>query len=136
MIRQQPDAAKEKLARRASQVVTSARRMQEIIRTLIDYTHAQRPGGIPVVPQDGVSFHEVCVQIIEEAKVLHPSRQIFYEGEGDPTGHWEEGRLGQVVQNLLGNALKYGSPLSPGSVRCWREGGATDKREELVPRGA
>ncbi|HEX7670712.1 MAG TPA: PAS domain-containing sensor histidine kinase [Polyangiaceae bacterium] len=132
MIRQQPQAAPEKVARRASQVVTSARRMQEIIRTLIDYTYTQRPSGIPVALRDGVSFHEVCVQIIEEAKIVHPSRQIFYEGEGDPTGHWDEGRLGQVVQNLLGNALKYGSPLSPVSVRWWREGGDPERGEDLV----
>jgi PAS domain S-box-containing protein len=110
-----------KIKRRAAQVVTSAKRMRHIIHSIIDYTYAQRDG-IPVVVRDGADFHGVCERVLQDFRLLHPGREIVYEAEGNPLGAWDEGRLEQVVQNLVGNAMKYGSPDSSVSVRWYREG--------------
>jgi signal transduction histidine kinase len=32
---------------------------------------------------------------------------------GDTSGEWDGDRLGQVLQNLVSNAIKYGAPGSP-----------------------
>lgn len=113
--------AEEKVRRRASQVVSTAKRMRHIIHSIIDYTYAQR-AGIPVVPREGADFHAVCERVLQEFHLLYPARQFEYDGEGSPVGEWDEGRLEQVVQNLVGNALRHGSPDAPVAVRWCREG--------------
>ncbi|WP_248353688.1 PAS domain-containing sensor histidine kinase [Anaeromyxobacter oryzae] len=114
-------AENEKIRRRATQVVSTAKRMRHIIHSIIDYTYAQREG-VPIVPREGADFHGVCERVLQEFRTLHPQRLILYEAEGNPLGTWDEGRLEQVVQNLLGNALKYSPPDSTVSVRWAREG--------------
>jgi PAS domain S-box-containing protein len=112
-------AQDEKIRRRASQIVSSAKRMHGIIHGIIDYTHAQRDG-LPVSLREGADFHRACERVLMEFRMLHPYRRIEYEADGNPLGTWDEGRLEQLVQNLVGNALKYGSPDAPVSVRWSR----------------
>ncbi len=114
-------ATQEKTRRRAAQVVSTAKRMRHIIHSIIDYTHAQQKG-IPIVPRDGADFHSVCERVLQEFRLLNPRRSIEYEAEGSPLGTWDEGRLEQVVQNLVGNALKYSPAGSPVAVRWFRDG--------------
>jgi PAS domain S-box-containing protein len=118
-------AEEPKVRRRAAQVVNSAKRMRHIIHSIIDYTHAQREG-IPIVVREGADFHGVCERVLQEFRLLYPNREIVYEADGNPLGTWDEGRLEQVVQNLLGNALKYGSPGDPVNLRWSREGNQDD----------
>jgi PAS domain S-box-containing protein len=117
--------SEEKVRRRAGQVVSTAKRMRQIIHSIIDYTHAQR-AGIPITPSEGADFHGVCERVLQEFRLLHPARRIDYDGDGNPVGTWDQGRLEQVVQNLVGNALRYGSSEAPVLVRWAREGDRAD----------
>jgi PAS domain S-box-containing protein len=112
-------AQDEKVRRRAAQIVSSAKRMRGIIHGIIDYTHAQRDG-IPVSLCEGADIHRACERVLMELRMLHPDRRVVYEAEGNPLGTWDEGRLEQLVQNLVGNALKYGSRDAPVNVRWSR----------------
>jgi signal transduction histidine kinase len=118
-------AGDEKVRRRAEQVVRTTKRMRDIIHSIIDYTYAQRDG-IPVTVRDAADIHGVCERVLAECRLLHPGREVVYDAEGNPLGRWDEGRLEQVVQNLVVNALKYSPPSSPVWVRWWREGAGED----------
>jgi PAS domain S-box-containing protein len=120
MVRSYPDQP-EKVRRRSAQIVNSAKRMRQIVHTIIDYTYAQRDG-LPVSLREGADFHAACERVLQEFRVLHPERRIDYEAEGSPLGEWDEARLEQVVQNLVGNALTYGDRDSAVSVRWCRDG--------------
>lgn len=122
-------AADEKVKKRAAQVVSTAKRMRQIIHSTIDYTHAQREG-VPILVRPGADIHGVCERVLQEYRTLHADRELVYEAEGSPLGSWDEGRLEQVVQNLVGNALTYGAARAPVAVRWSRAG--DDEAGELV----
>lgn len=84
----------------------SAGRMARLVRQLLDFTRARMAGGIPLRPRE-VSLEEVCRRIISELEPAHPERGVCLEVQGDSRGVWDEERLGQVLSNLVGNALQH-----------------------------
>jgi len=44
---------------------------------------------------------------VDEALVTRPERQATLKAVGDSVGYWDAGRLGEIVQNLVGNALQH-----------------------------
>jgi sigma-B regulation protein RsbU (phosphoserine phosphatase) len=101
---------------RKVQVITSATiRAARIIRDLLDLTKARLGGGIPVQPQP-CDLHEVIRKVVEEHQAAHPTRTIHLRLKGTAEGLWDAERLGQVVANLLSNALSYSPPETPVEV--------------------
>lgn len=105
----------------------SAGRMARLVRQLLDFTRARMAGGIPLRPRE-VSLEEVCRRIIGELEPVHPQRGIHLEVQGESRGVWDEERLGQVLSNLLGNALQHSPEGSPVRVRL----AATDAHFQRV----
>jgi signal transduction histidine kinase len=46
-------------------------------------------------------------QIVEEMRSLSEVRKIEIVVSGETVGEWDQARLGQVLSNLVGNALQY-----------------------------
>jgi PAS domain S-box-containing protein len=90
----------------------AARRMAEMIRTVLDFTQVRFHGSLPVwrVPTD---LAEVARAVVDELRATEPGRAIEIEVDGDAHGNWDPARLGQVVSNLVGNALVHGAPGEP-----------------------
>jgi signal transduction histidine kinase len=90
----------------------AARRMEQIVGDLGDYSKAQATGGLPL-DREKVDLGELVRQLAGELQALHADRALLLDLAGDATGEWDRGRLMRVVSNLVGNAIAYGTPSTP-----------------------
>ena len=87
----------------------AARRMLEMIGTLLDFSEGRFKGALPIAPVPA-DLHQVCRGVIDELRAAHPRRTIDVALEGDGRGTLGSGAARQVVSNLVGNALEHGDP--------------------------
>jgi signal transduction histidine kinase len=90
----------------------SGNRMRQIIDELLDVTRARLGGGIPIEPRPA-DLLQIAKSVIAEIETAHPDRRLELHAEGELSGRWDAPRLEQVVSNLLGNAVRHGSPDGP-----------------------
>jgi light-regulated signal transduction histidine kinase (bacteriophytochrome) len=99
--------------------VDASRRMSHLISDLLDYSLASRGDRVPAPAQPGVALENALTnlrQSIEEsgAKITH---------EALPEVLFDQARLAQLFQNLIGNAIKYRSDKPPEiHIRAVRKG--------------
>lgn len=105
-----PDETRRPLLR----IERSARRMTEMVSTLLDFADSRFNGSLPVLLTP-TNLGEVLSGVIDELRAANPGRQIKFEVEGDAAGNWDASRLAQVASNLIANALQHGD--SGGTVR-------------------
>jgi two-component system, sensor histidine kinase and response regulator len=92
----------------AERILSSGRRMTEMIDQLLDLSRVRLSGGLVVVRQP-MDLRALLERIVAEAQATAPQRRIVLEAAGSLEGAWEEGRLGQLVANLLTNAILHGA---------------------------
>jgi signal transduction histidine kinase len=100
----------------ARRIMVAGRRMERLIRDLLDWSRFQGGAGIPVTVCEA-DLHDVCRRIADE----HADRQaarIQLTRAGDTRAIFDPDRMEQVVANLLGNALKYAPPETAVHVRA------------------
>ena len=85
----------------------SGRRMSRLVEDTLDLTRSQVAGGISIKPSPN-DLGGVCLQVLNELRVVHPQREIIFEDQGDGHGYFDESRAAQVISNLLSNALQHG----------------------------
>lgn len=102
--------------RQVSHVAAAARRMERMIHELLDFTRARLAGGLPVRPTP-LAMDRLLERTVEQFQVSHPTRLIVSKVEGDMRGTWDESRLGQLLDNLVGNALQHSPEDSPVEVK-------------------
>lgn len=100
----------------AQRIVSAGRRMERLIRDLLDWGRAQGGGPIPVAPRES-DLLDVCRRIADELRDRDADR-IRLEHEGDTRALFDPDRMEQVVANLLSNALRHAPPGSPVVVRA------------------
>jgi len=105
-------------AKAATPIQNAALRIKAIIEQVVDFTRAQADGVMPIAPVPG-DLAEQLRKVVQETQVRHPDRTVRLETSGDFTGSWDEGRMGQLLSNLLANALLYGARQSEVSVKMW-----------------
>jgi signal transduction histidine kinase len=103
-------------ARQFSLMVNASRRMERMIRELLDFTRARLAGGLTLQPVP-VCLEAVVSRAVEEQRLAHPTRVIQASVDGDVKGLWDESRLVQLLDNLLVNALQHSAKDSPVEVK-------------------
>ena len=90
----------------------AAQRMNRMIGDLLDMTRVRLGGGIPVERRP-IDAGEIVSRVVEEQRAASPDSSIELDITGDTAGQWDDGRLGQLVSNLVGNALQHGTAGTP-----------------------
>jgi len=106
-----PDRTKEGLRH----IRKSAERMEQMIATILDFTQL-RFRGVPSLALETFELETLVRTVVDELRVANPSRAIEIEARGEPRGRWDVSRLGQVISNLVGNALTHGARDSPVTI--------------------
>jgi signal transduction histidine kinase len=102
-----------KLNEGLSRIDQSARRMSEMIETILDFTRLRfSECGLPI-ERDEMDLGELCRDVVDEVLAGHPGRQLSLETSGDLKGRWDRPRIAQVLSNLAGNALTHGDEKQP-----------------------
>ena len=93
--------------------VDGAKRMQRLVHDLLGFSRVGRLGGeVTDVPLD-----RVLARVLDDLGELVEETGARVETEGLPVVRGEEPLLGQLLQNLVGNAIKFRAPDRPPVVR-------------------
>lgn len=100
----------------ATRMFNSGKRMSKLINDLIDFTRTHLGPGIPIRVKQG-SMVAVCDEVVNELRTFHPEQQIDLQAPPQLDAIFDDSRIAQVLSNLVGNAIQYGSPDMPVTVR-------------------
>lgn len=120
----------------SEKILRATNRMKYLIEDLLDTTQTVQGNEINIVKKPS-SLRDISQQIIEEFQIAHPERTIEFYAENTCYGEWDEGRLGQVLSNLVSNAMHYGSSSKPIKVNLIKDNGKVilqvNNQGEIIP---
>jgi len=91
----------------------SARRMGSLIENMLDFARGRLGGGLVLAGRRSEQLAAELAHVVDELAAGWPDREIAYEAHLDAPVVCERSRIGQLLSNLLANALKYGDPGAP-----------------------
>jgi len=105
----------EKATTIVDQMKRSCRRMSELVSNLLDFARGRLGGGIPVERREeaAADLAEALQQVVEELRGAHPGRVVHSEFDLGVPVACDPRRIGQLLSNLLANALSHGAPDRP-----------------------
>lgn len=100
--------------RTLDRIESSGRRMASMVAQLLDLARSRLAGGITVEPSH-TDLGSIVTSVVDELRLVHPAREIRWE-PSEMWGGWDRDRIGQVISNLLGNAIEHGDPVRPTTI--------------------
>lgn len=101
-----------------------------MINDLLDFTLTRLHGSLKIAPA-AIDIGIVARGIVDETKGLHPECEVQLFTTGNLQGNWDEARIGQLMANLLLNAVEYGAGSAPITITVQSE---SDNEVRLLVR--
>ena len=102
-------------AKMVSELVRTTDRAARILDDLFDLTRSSFGTEIPI-KKARADLAVLCQSLVEEMRTIHDAQPLTVTHAGDPTGLFDAARMGQVISNLLGNAIQYSDGSGPVTV--------------------
>lgn len=108
---------RETVSDRGKRVLTlmqgSVLRASELIDNVLDFARGRLGGGLTLTRDSLASLTPVLQQVIAELESVNPARDIRADLAIEEPIECDRVRIGQLLSNLLGNALTHGSKTDP-----------------------
>lgn len=102
---------------------TTIARMSGLIDNILDFAQGRLGGGISLNKNSNYPLDTMLAQIVDELRTASPARTIEASMALTEPVFCDGGRIGQLVSNLLGNALTHGAPDRPVRIGARTESG-------------
>jgi len=108
---------RETMSERALRVVGlmegSIVRASVLIENVMDFARGRLGGGISLKLQNEMPLGSVIEQVVAEMRLIAPDRRFDVAVDVPQRLDFDRGRIGQLLSNLLGNAVVHGAPDQP-----------------------
>ncbi len=115
-------------------------RMSGLIDNVLDLARARLGDGVVLDVKDGEPLKPTLIQVVDELTSVHPGRVVETHFDFEDPIRCDRGRIGQLLSNLLANALMHGSDKGPIRVSAKVEQGvfalSVTNVGEPIPQGA
>jgi sigma-B regulation protein RsbU (phosphoserine phosphatase) len=102
---------------------TTVTRMSGLIDNVLDFARGRLGGGITLSRDASRPLEPVLEQVVDELRTASRGRVIETRIAITEPVNCDRTRVGQLVSNLIGNALKHGAPNEPVRIGASTEGG-------------
>ncbi len=99
----------------AARLVATGLRMNDMIGDLLDFTRGRLGKGMPLTLKP-MNMGEVAQRSVQEMQAANPKYSLNVTTTGDLYGEWDADRIGQLFNNLVGNAVHHGLVTEPVTV--------------------
>lgn len=99
-------------------MLRSVSRMNELIGDVLDLARSRLGGGLQLQIEQDRPLEPTLRQVIGELQVAHPERVIVDRFDLTEPIDCDHGRIGQLLSNLVGNALTHGAAGFPVQVEA------------------
>ncbi len=95
----------------AERIVSNMKRAERMIRDLLDVSRLKAGQGIPV-SFSIAKLDQIVSTAVEDLNLVHGRRFVVQNESGEICGNWDPEGVRRMIENLAGNAIKYGDSNS------------------------
>ena len=107
----------------AAVIDRSVGRMTNLIDNVLDFARVRLGGGLGVARRDEPNLQSSLEHVVTELRTAQPQREIESDVQLAGVVYCDPARLGQLLSNLVSNALAHGDPQGPVLIRARNQDG-------------